>query len=300
MGKAQSNKVRSRDFPIIDRIFGMEHGYVLDFSNRTFENFFIDELNVDIYAEEWAEMGTSKANRLRCYLLHVDSEEALRVLDELWDYRESSGVITDYPELEPKLIAAYTRIVNRLKENSGEPLLDPVIQPKQTVNVSASTGLAEHLLVISNMRDLQARGFAFEKFLKDTFDIYGMSAHASFRIRGEQIDGSFQLDAETYLLEARWRNAPANVTDLHAFNGKVEDKASWTRGLFVSQSGFTKDGLHAFGGGKRVVCMDGFDLHESLNSGIHLADVIALKVRHAAETGMPYISVRELDLPRRN
>ena len=29
------------DIPIIDRMFGMEGGYVLDFSNRTFANFFI-------------------------------------------------------------------------------------------------------------------------------------------------------------------------------------------------------------------------------------------------------------------
>lgn len=35
-----------------------------------------------------------------------------------------------------------------------------------------------------------------------------------------------------------------------------------TRGPFVSTSGFTDDGLEAFGSGKRVVCMDGLDDHE--------------------------------------
>ena len=58
---------------------------------------------------------------------------------------------------------------------------------------------------------------------------------------------------------------------LRAFNGKVEEKASWSRGLIISQSGFTEDGLHAFGRGKRVICMDGLDLHEVLSGRLHLA-----------------------------
>ena len=49
---------------IIDRVFGMEGGYVLDFSNRTFANFFHEELGVDIYDDRWAAQGSSKANRL--------------------------------------------------------------------------------------------------------------------------------------------------------------------------------------------------------------------------------------------
>ncbi len=37
------------------------------------------------------------------------------------------------------------------------------------------------------------------------------------------------------------------------------------KGLFVSNSGFTEDGLAAFGRGKRVICMDGLDLFETLS-----------------------------------
>ena len=41
-------KIRPMDLPIIDRVFEMEGGYVLDFSNRTFSEFFLDELGIDI------------------------------------------------------------------------------------------------------------------------------------------------------------------------------------------------------------------------------------------------------------
>lgn len=149
------------------------------------------------------------------------------------------------------------------------------------------------MLQVSQL-DPQARGYAYERFLKDLFDANGLAARASFRLVGEQIDGSFVLAAETYLLEAKWKGLPIGAADLHAFNGKVEEKAAWSRGLFVSDSGFTDEGLTAFGRGKRVVCMDGLDLHDMLDRGLSFSDVMATKVRRAAESGNPFIRVRDL------
>jgi restriction endonuclease Mrr len=84
------------------------------------------------------------------------------------------------------------------------------------------------------------------------------------------------------------------VADLHTFHGKLEQKAAWTRGLFVSNSGFTEDGLAAFGRGKRVICMDGLDLHDTMHREIPLNHVLDRKVRRAAETGSPFARVRDL------
>ena len=140
----------------------------------------------------------------------------------------------------------------------------------------------------------QPRGYEFERFLKALFDASGLGARAAFRLIGEQIDGSFQLSGETYLLEAKWTDPKIGAADLRSFNAKLEDKAAWTRGLFVSNSGFTDDGLEAFGRGKRVVCMDGLDLYETLDRRLSLEDVIARKVRRAAESGQPFVPVRDL------
>jgi len=52
------------------------------------------------------------------------------------------------------------------------------------------------------------------------------------------------------------------------------------------RSGFTDEGLHAFGRGKRVICMDGWDLSDTLQRAIPLGEVLERKVRRAAETGM--------------
>ena len=153
--------------------------------------------------------------------------------------------------------------------------------------------LKAELVSLSNLAP-QARGYAFEKFLKQLFDVYGLAAQEPFRLRGEQIDGSFQFANEIYLVEAKWQGLPIGVAELHTFHGKIEQKAAWTRGLFVSNSGFTDDGLVAFGRGKRVICMDGYDLYETLHREIPLNQVLDRKVRRAAETGSPFVRVRDL------
>ena len=50
----------------------------------------------------------------------------------------------------------------------------------------------------------------------------------------------------------------------------------------------------AFGRGKRVICMDGYDIYEMLQREIPLNEVLERKVRRAAETGSPFIRVRDL------
>ena len=133
----------------------------------------------------------------------------------------------------------------------------------------------------------QERGFEFERFLNELFRVYGLVPRSPFRLVGEQLDGSFQLDGDTYLLEARWWGAPLSIGEILAFSGKVEGKASWSRGLLVSISSFSADSLEAFRRGRStsIVGMDGVDLCLVLEDRIHLADAIRLKARRAAETG---------------
>src|SRR5688572_25121762 len=81
--------VRTIDFILLDDIFEMQSGYVLDFSNKTFAAFFADELNIDIDSPAYQDRGTSKGNRLRCFLQKVDPKTAARALRALWEYREA-------------------------------------------------------------------------------------------------------------------------------------------------------------------------------------------------------------------
>jgi hypothetical protein len=95
-------------------------------------------------------------------------------------------------------------------------------------------------------------------------------------------------------VEAKWHEARTPAADLHIFQAKIQQKASWTRGLFISNSGFTEEGLFAFGRPKSIICMDGIDVWDMLDQKIPLPAVLERKVRRAAEYGDVYYSVRQL------
>ena len=287
-----TDKIRALDMRLIDDLFGIGGGYVLDFSDRTSAEFFSDELDIDIDNPKFSAEGTSKAKRLRCFLRTSDSSTRVRVLKALWDYRCAQQRRKRIEEKVPDAQSEFDRLIARVSGSPGTTAKvtdtqKPVIQ---VVDSHVLTDLKSRLIEITCLAP-QPRGYEFERFLKALFDASGLGARASFRLIGEQIDGSFQLSGETYLLEAKWTDLRIGAADLRSFNAKLEDKAAWTRGLLVS--GFTNDGLEAFGRGKRVVCMDGLDLYETLDR-LSLEDVIARKVRRAAESGQPFVRVRDL------
>jgi len=284
-------KIRQLDMMLLDQLFDMEGGYVLNFSDRTMARFFASELNIDIDDPAYRSNGSSKAKRVRCFLEAVEAKEAVRVLRTLWEYRRA---LHESLTIEEKIPNAEGRFLDFLNRLQGLPGAVGVQQtPKEAYDRPKLVAARDELIEISKMAP-HPRGYAFEIFLKNLFDLYGLKAREQFRLVGEQIDGSFDLGNETYLLEAKWHNLRIGAAELHTFHGKIEQKAAWTRGLFVSQSGFTEDGLAAFGRGKRVICMDGLDMYSILNREIPLRDALERKVRRAAETGRPYISIEEL------
>ena len=274
----------------LERELGMASGYVLNFSNRTFEEFFREVIGVEIYDVRYDLASGSKANRMRAFWEIASDDQVavlLRGLSEAWDIYAEEPMSDACSDLLEKVICRLT----------GKSEVPESVSTKEPISLTSSTSdtLMQQLIELSDMSP-QPRGYAFERFLNDLFEANRLSPRASFRLIGEQIDGSFELRNETYLLEAKWQNAPIGVGDLHTFEGKLGEKASWSRGLFVSISGFSPDGLSAFGRGKRVVCMDGFDLSEILRRRVPFEKAVSAKVRRAAETGRPYVSIRELDL----
>jgi hypothetical protein len=287
-------KIKTLDMKFLDEIFGMESGYVLDFSDRTMGSFFREELNIDIDDARYAVNGKSKAKRLRCFLQTVDAQTAIRTLEALWNYRTVLRATNREAETVHNAHGRLLALVDQLLGRTGTPgsaLFGH--QPVPAYDYHTLPHLKAELMRISALAP-QERGYAFERFLTQLFNAFALRGREGFRLRGEQIDGSFELEGETYLVEAKWHAAPTGAADLHVFHGKLEQKAAWARGIFISNSGFTEDGLHAFGRGKRVVCIDGLDIFDALERALPLNHVIASKVRRAAETGEAFVRVREL------
>ncbi|WP_246801422.1 restriction endonuclease [Bradyrhizobium genosp. L] len=166
-----------------------------------------------------------------------------------------------------------------------------------TLSAEKAQELAALLIEITKL-DPQARGLRFEGFLNELFAGFGLAPRGSFRLVGEQIDGSFKLHGQTYLVEAKWHGPQIGFGDLMTFSGKVGGKASWSRGLFVSNSGFTAEGLEAFSRGRQtnLICADGLDLYEVLSRKVSLIAALEAKERRAAETNRAFVAVRDLNL----
>ena len=265
-------------------------GYVLDFSDRTFSEFFAAELDIDIYDPVFGEDGTSKGSHLRCFLRKVDDGVALRALQALWVHRTELILDNGLVDAVARADVKFERLVAKLRGR------DPAQPPNPLVARPAPEAVLELRANLYGIRNLdpQRRGYEFERFLTRCFAMSGLEPRTPFRNVGEQIDGSFVMDGEIYLVEAKWVADPVGNRDLHAFHGKLDGKAQWARGLFVSYNGFTDEGLVSFGKGKKAICMEGRDFYDALERGIPLREVLERKVRHAAETGLPFVRVVDL------
>ena len=61
-------RIKTLDMRLLDEVFEMKDGYVLNFNDRTFAEFFGGELSVDIEDRKYYANGSSKAKRLRTHL----------------------------------------------------------------------------------------------------------------------------------------------------------------------------------------------------------------------------------------
>lgn len=75
----------------LEKLLQMGGGYVLDFSNRTFEEFVLESTGRWIYADEYAAQGGSKANRLRAFWKLEANHIVARLVSDLIDQAERLG-----------------------------------------------------------------------------------------------------------------------------------------------------------------------------------------------------------------
>jgi len=216
-------------------------------------------------------------------------------------YRNNKGNPITQEEIQ-ELNELITAVNFKIPELWDAKFLDSLPRRQESPPLSAEVvddklvaDLKQRLLELQKVEP-NPRGYAFEKFLQDLFEVFNLNPRRPFRFTGEQIDGSFDLDGETYLVEARWHNKPSDQGQLLVFSGKVGGKATWARGLFISYSGFTQDGLDAYSkkGATSIVGMTGEDLWFILDGKMTLPEAIRLKARRAAETGQFYLKVSEV------
>lgn len=144
--------------------------------------------------------------------------------------------------------------------------------------------------------DPHARGYAFERLLSDLFRLHEYDFVSSYRTEVDQVDGALTVDAFTYLIEARWRQAPAVDGDLADLANKVSRRLVSTRGLFISMAGFREEvvSLYRLSHDSKLILMDGEDLAVILDQRISLVDALKAKIQAASIDGEPLLRLAAL------
>lgn len=157
-------------------------------------------------------------------------------------------------------------------------------------------GLKKEFLALHESADRQAAGLQLERVLNRLFALHGLSPREPFRVVGEQIDGSFELDHEVYLLEAKWQQEPSPAADLYVFREKVEGKSKFTRGVFLSINGIGRHAVDAITRGKQpnFFVVDGYDIMMLLEDNMGLPGLLRRRQRFLAEEGRVCVPFGEL------
>jgi hypothetical protein len=132
--------LKRSEIRFIDEVFNMKDGYPLDFSNRTFAEFFEDEFKIDIYADKYSERGTSKANRLRCFIETQDGYLVGKALRRLWQYRTETFVAADVSRaLPPAVENRFFELVGRIEAGFAPPVLGSLSGVAETLDFDTVT-----------------------------------------------------------------------------------------------------------------------------------------------------------------
>lgn len=139
--------------------------------------------------------------------------------------------------------------------------------------------------------EAQRRGYLLQDLMYSVLTHEGLEPRASYKPKGEEIDGSFYLSNTTYLLEAKWVQDPISASDLYSFKGKVDGKLAGTRGVFISMSGFSDDAPESLIRGKQLtsIMVDHSDMEVIFGGRATFKQVLDFKIRQAGETGKPYV-----------
>lgn len=144
---------------ILEKLFQMSGGYVLNFSDRTMEEFFRDDIGINIYSHKYNYASGSKANRLRGLWLIADSQTVSKTILKLIEYIESQILIEnlkreDFP-------------VDRIK--AGKGIAEKLSGKKAEVEESKSQATFENgnisivlqKEVFNHVQDLLNHGYYF-------------------------------------------------------------------------------------------------------------------------------------------
>lgn len=100
----------------LEKLFDMGGGYVLDFSNRTFQEFVSDSVSIDIDNPKYNYHSGSKANRLRQFFKIESNYNVGRLISDIVAYAATfPDTLTQINQLRCSINSPVVRILRRYR-----------------------------------------------------------------------------------------------------------------------------------------------------------------------------------------
>lgn len=210
----------------LERLFCMGDGYVLNFSDRTFRDFFDEHTSVDIDADKYREQGSSKAKRLRAFWSKDGNHVVGKVIAEMIRYGQDENCLCRVDDIGD-LTEACWKIGQRLLLDAPVIELDALSAPvdekdfeliAREVRSAIDNNLPEagldrlHTFVVKYVRTLcQQRGIEVmrEKALHSMFGEYVKALRAA---------GSFESEMTERIVKS-------SISVLESFNDVRNNKS---------------------------------------------------------------------------
>lgn len=283
----------------LEKILEMGGGYVLDFSNNTFQAFMLENAKIDIFDQKYNYNSGSKANRLRAFWIKESNLLVGELIDKLLEYWKEKRLIENkiITSQENALFENCKLIAKRLKgvENSSRnntPSKQKIIEPRREL-----LKRFDDFAALSSAVEKRNRGNMLELLLQDIFELYAIPTKDRFTRNngGEQIDGAFILNSWYYIVECKWIEKLSDIRQLDSLYGKLKRSGKQTMGLFLSINGWSDNVIPLLkqNPDKEILLMDGYDLRCILdeNVNISLNNLLEKKISHLNFEGEPFYSV---------
>lgn len=88
-------KFEIQEKKILEKFLGMDSGSVLNFSNRTFSEFFMENFKINIYDDKYADRGDSKAKRLTTFWEKESNSLVADSIGKMIEWWESDSLINE-------------------------------------------------------------------------------------------------------------------------------------------------------------------------------------------------------------
>lgn len=163
----------------------------------------------------------------------------------------------------------------------------------ETKNLSKNQIRDKYNKLVESKTSPQERGYEFERLIYSVLQNEGLEPRSAYKPEGEQIDGSFFWQGQTFLLEAKWVKDPLPASSIYAFKGKLDGKFHTTSGVYISVNGYSKDleDTLKFGKSLNIILFDKEDIPLLFNGRVTFTDMLKFKLRQAGDTGslqVPY------------